>query len=133
LLFGNTQITFHASEGTKPFQLPSSRGRELLRRKSPDISCNTACLQFTNRSIDVLPDMTIGRSRECDIFLEDLAVSRLHATIKECDYAEYEIVDNRSATGTFVNGRSVKCHKLQEGDMIQIGNTTFNFRLPPHS
>ena len=138
LLFGNTQMTFYASEGTKPFQLPSSRGRELLIRKPPDTSSSGARLRFTNpqsnvHSIEILPDMTIGRSRECDIFLEDLTVSRLHATIKECDHAEYEIVDNHSATGTFVNGRPIKHHKLQDGDMIQIGNTTFNFCFPPHS
>jgi pSer/pThr/pTyr-binding forkhead associated (FHA) protein len=135
LLFGNTQMIFYASEGTKPFQLPSSRGRELLIGKAPEPSSSAiARLQFTNpqshvRSIEVLPDMTIGRSRECDIFLEDLTVSRLHATIKEYAYGEYEIVDNRSATGTFVNGHPVKCHRLQEGDIIQIGNTKFNFRL----
>jgi len=139
LLFGNTQMTFYASEGTKPFQLPSSRGRELLMGKAPDSSSSTiARLQFTNprssvRSIEVLPNLTIGRSRECDIFLEDLTVSRLHATIKECGHGEYEIVDNRSATGTFVNGDPVKRHRLQEGDIIQIGNTKFNFRLAPHS
>jgi len=139
LLFGNTQMIFYASEGTKPFQLPSSRGRELLVGKAPEHSSSAvARLQFTNphssvRSIEVLPDMTIGRSRECDIFLEDLAVSRLHATIKECAHGEYEIVDNRSATGTFINGRPVKRHRLQEGDMIQIGNTKFNFRLAPLS
>ena len=123
LLFGNTQMTFYASEGTKPFQLPCSRGRELLIQKPPDTSSSGARLRFTNlqsnvRSIEILPDMTIGRSRECDIFLEDLTVSRLHATIKECDHAEYEIVDNRSATGTFVNGRPIKRHKLQDGDVI---------------
>lgn len=138
LLFGNTQMTFHASEGTKPFQLASSRGRELLIRKSPDTSSSTARLQFTNpqtsvRSIEVLPDMTIGRSRECDIFLEDLTVSRVHATIKEYDHAVYEIVDNHSATGIFVNGRLIKRHRLQEGDLIQIGNTKFSFRLASHS
>ncbi|HEY4035078.1 MAG TPA: FHA domain-containing protein, partial [Ktedonobacteraceae bacterium] len=121
LLFGNTQMIFYASEGTKPFQLPSSRGRELLIGKAPEHSSSAiARLQFANpqssvRSVEVLPDMTIGRSRECDIFLEDLAVSRLHATIKECAHGEYEIVDNRSATGTFINGRPVKRHRLQEG------------------
>jgi pSer/pThr/pTyr-binding forkhead associated (FHA) protein len=139
LLFGNTYMIFHASEGTKPFQLPSSRGRELLIGKAPQSpSSAVACLQFTNpqsivHNIEVLPDMTIGRSRECNIFLEDLAVSRLHATIKEGTYGEYEIIDHRSATGTFVNGRPVKRHRLQEGDVIQIGNTTFTFRLAPPS
>jgi pSer/pThr/pTyr-binding forkhead associated (FHA) protein len=139
LLFGNTQMIFYACEATKPFQLPSSRGRELLIGKTSEPpSSAIARLQFANplsrvRSIEVLPDMTIGRSRECDIFLEDLAVSRLHATIKECAHGEYEIVDNCSATGTFVNGHPVSCHRLQEGDIIQIGNIKFNFRLTPHS
>ncbi len=135
LLFGNTQMTFYASEGTKPFQLASSRERELYIGRSPDPSASTiARLQFTNpqsslRSVDVLPDLTIGRSRECDIFLEDLSVSRLHATIKECGHGAYEIVDNHSATGTFVNGCHVNRHRLHDGDIVEIGNTTFAFRL----
>src|SRR3989440_5757024 len=134
LLFGNTQMIFYASEGTKPFQLPSSRGRELLIAKPPEPSSSAiARLQFTNpqsslRSIEVLPDMTIGRSRECDIFLEDLAVSRLHATIKELPGGGYEIEDHRSATGTYVNGLRIARYRLLEGDVVQIGSNTLTFR-----
>lgn len=73
--------------------------------------------------------MTIGRSRDCDIFLEDLAVSRLHATIRELSGGEYEVVDNRSATGTFVNGRPVTQCRLRDGDQLQIGVNRFIFRL----
>jgi pSer/pThr/pTyr-binding forkhead associated (FHA) protein len=73
--------------------------------------------------------MSIGRSRECDIFLEDLAVSRHHATIEENTSGEFEIIDNKSATGTLVNGRPVTRHRLQEGDIIQIGNTRFTFNV----
>lgn len=135
LQFGNTQMTFFANEGTRPFQLPSSRGRELHMGKTPAPDATLiARLQFTNnnssvRSIELLSGMTIGRSRECDIFLEDLTVSRHHATINEIAQGRYEIVDNRSATGTFVNGKPVMRCILNEGDQLQIGNTILVFRL----
>ncbi len=133
LYFGNTQMTFYANEGTRPFQLPSSRGRELQIGKVLDPQASAiARLQVVGphsnvQSIELLTGMTIGRSRECDIFLEDLAVSRHHATIQELAQRQYEIVDNRSATGTFINGRPVQRHTLQEGDVIQIGMTSFTF------
>jgi pSer/pThr/pTyr-binding forkhead associated (FHA) protein len=135
LRFGETQITFYANEGTRPFQLPSSRGRELLHARTPDPHSSTIARLYPVdgrsglRSFELLPDMTIGRSRECDIFLEDLAVSRLHATLRELSNGSYELIDNRSATGTFVNGRSVARQELREGDVIQIGSNSFTFRF----
>jgi pSer/pThr/pTyr-binding forkhead associated (FHA) protein len=135
LRFGATQITFYANEGTRPFQLPSSRGRELLHDRTPDPQSSSIARLYPVdgrsglRSFELLPDMTIGRSRECDIFLEDLAVSRLHATLRELSNGTYELIDNRSATGTFVNGQLVARQELHEGDVIQIGSNKFTFRL----
>lgn len=135
LSFGQTQMTFHANEGTRPFQLPSSRGKELYIGKVLDPqSTAIARLRLNDpqspiQSIELQSGMTIGRSRECDIFVEDLTVSRHHATIEEGTPGVYEIVDHKSATGTLVNGRPVKRHKLQEGDIIQIGNTRFTFNI----
>jgi pSer/pThr/pTyr-binding forkhead associated (FHA) protein len=135
LRFGATQITFYANEGTRPFQLPSSRGRELLQARIPDPHSTVIARLYPVdgrsglRSFELLPDMTIGRSRECDIFLEDLAVSRHHATLRELPNGAYELIDNRSATGTFVNGRSVARQELHEGDVIQIGSNSFTFRF----
>jgi pSer/pThr/pTyr-binding forkhead associated (FHA) protein len=133
LLFGGTHMTFYISEGTQPFQLPSSRGRELHMGKVPDAQTTPARLELvqTNQSlrdVELLSSMTIGRSRTCNIFLEDLTVSRLHATIKETDQGNYEIIDHHSATGTFVNGQAITQTILHEGDRIQIGNTQFLFR-----
>ncbi|MBO0784341.1 MAG: FHA domain-containing protein [Ktedonobacteraceae bacterium] len=126
VVFGNTDITFYASEGTRPFQLPMSRGRELLIGKPPSSS---ACLVRSDGGcIELLPHMTIGRSRECDIFLEDLTVSRLHATIRELENGEFELIDNHSATGIFINGYEMKHTVLQEGDVVQIGANRFIFR-----
>ena len=137
LLFGNTPMTFFANEGTRPFQLPSSRGRELLIGKTPDPQAAAVARLYrshprrggTASSIDLLPEMTIGRSRECDVFLEDLAVSRVHATIRELPDGTFEMVDNHSATGTFVNGKATARCVLHHGDVIQIGANQFTFRM----
>ncbi|HTK10371.1 MAG TPA: FHA domain-containing protein [Ktedonobacteraceae bacterium] len=135
LLFGHTTLIFYANEGTRPFQLPSSRGKELHIGKKPDPQAHIiARLEQQNtrtgilHSIELLSNMTIGRSRECDIFLEDLAVSRLHATMRELADGRFELIDNRSATGTFVNGQAIAQCILRAGDSIQIGASQFTFR-----
>jgi pSer/pThr/pTyr-binding forkhead associated (FHA) protein len=133
LRFGNTVITFYASEGTRPFQLPVSRRRELHMGRTSELLPPAYLEVINTRSlssyIELLPEMTIGRSRESSIFLEDLAVSRLHATIRELPSGDYELLDHRSATGTFVNGRAMARCVLRDGDEIQIGSTRFVFRL----
>ncbi|SRR6266581_1124638 len=134
LLFGNTRLTFFGHEGTRPFQLASSRGRELHIGKSPDPNSSTvtkldlASNRGFRRSFELLTEMTIGRSRECDIFLEDLAVSRLHATIRQLPNGGYEIEDHHSATGTFVNGMRITRYRLLEGDVVQVGSSRLTFR-----
>jgi pSer/pThr/pTyr-binding forkhead associated (FHA) protein len=75
-------------------------------------------------------ELSIGRSRESDIFLEDLAVSRLHAKILSLGNGNYALKDEGSANGTKVNGQLVNKHQtypLQEGDKIQLGQTVLVF------
>ncbi len=134
LLFGNTKLVFYGNEGTRPFQLASSRGHELhvMKRADPNSSAianfDLTTMRGTMRSYELLPEMTIGRSRECDIFLEDLAVSRLHATIHQLPNGGFEIEDHRSATGTFVNGLRITHYRLLEGDIVQVGSNMLTFR-----
>jgi pSer/pThr/pTyr-binding forkhead associated (FHA) protein len=134
LLFGNTELTFYSHEATRPFQQPSSRGRELHRGKTLDPHASTISkLDFTNTrgapmSFELQPEVTIGRSRECDIFLEDLAVSRLHATIRQLPDGRYELEDHRSVSGTFINGKAVSRCLLNEGDIVQIGKSKLTFK-----
>src|SRR5947199_5807332 len=137
LLFGNTELTFYSHEATRPFQQPSSRGRELHIGKTLDPTASTiGKLDFTNTrgapmSFELQPEVTIGRSRQCDIFLEDLAVSRLHATIRQLPDGRYELEEHRSATGTFVNGMPITRYQLLEGDVVQIGSSKLAFRRTP--
>jgi hypothetical protein len=64
--------------------------------------------------------LTIGRSPECDIVLDDRQVSRFHArVIWRQDH--YEIQDLGSKNGTHLNGRHViGTQPLRDGDEIQI-------------
>jgi hypothetical protein len=74
--------------------------------------------------------LSIGRSRESDIFLEDLALSRLHASIITTGNGSYTLQDKGSANGTKVNGQPVRKNHpylLCSGDKIQLGQTVLAF------
>jgi FHA domain/zinc-ribbon domain len=62
----------------------------------------------------------IGRSPESDVFLDDVTVSRAHATLVRDD-SGYTIEDGGSLNGTYVNRRRVERAKLEDGDEVQIG------------
>lgn len=80
------------------------------------------------RNYEIRKDrITIGRSRESDIFLEDLAVSRTHTSINHQPNGRYQLRDENSANGTMVNGQRVSDHMLEDGDKIQVGQTVLVF------
>jgi two-component system, cell cycle response regulator len=62
----------------------------------------------------------IGRSSECEIWLNDDGVSRRHALIAFEDGAHI-VRDTESANGTFVGGQRVDSAVLRDGDLIQFG------------
>jgi pSer/pThr/pTyr-binding forkhead associated (FHA) protein len=72
--------------------------------------------------------LTIGRSRDSDIFLEDLAVSRLHATVFRDTTGQYIVRDENSANGTTVNGMRIGEQPLNENDEIALGQTVLVFQ-----
>jgi hypothetical protein len=64
--------------------------------------------------------MTIGRSPEAEVFLDDVTVSRNHALLVRRRDGLY-IDDLGSLNGTYVNRRRIESHKLVDGDELQIG------------
>jgi Protein of unknown function (DUF3662)/FHA domain len=64
----------------------------------------------------------LGRSKECDIPIDDANISRRHAEIRREDGA-FWIVDLESTNGIEVNGRRVQRTKLLNQDRIVIGRT----------
>jgi pSer/pThr/pTyr-binding forkhead associated (FHA) protein len=64
--------------------------------------------------------VTIGRTPDNDIVLDNRGVSRRHAQIEFGDNQSV-IIDNESLNGTFVNSRRVSEEVLKENDAITIG------------
>jgi FhaA, N-terminal domain/FHA domain len=72
---------------------------------------------------------TIGRSRECDVVLEDAGISRLHAELRPVADG-WSLRDLGSTNGVVVNGRRIRDGVLvREGDRIELGSTEVSFEL----
>jgi pSer/pThr/pTyr-binding forkhead associated (FHA) protein len=69
----------------------------------------------------------IGRSPECDIFLDDVTVSRKHALLVRGSDGGYTIEDQGSLNGTFLNKRRIDSARLENGDELQIGKYRLTF------
>ncbi len=65
--------------------------------------------------------LSVGRSPHCDLFLNDMTVSRMHATLARTP-SGYVISDEHSFNGVWVNNESVdEPRLLVTGDVMQIG------------
>lgn len=73
---------------------------------------------------------TAGRHPEADIFLDDVTVSRRHAEVTR-DRTAFEIIDQRSLNGTYVDGERVDRAALHNGAEVRIGKFRFNFFASP--
>jgi hypothetical protein len=72
---------------------------------------------------------TIGRSRDCDIVLDDVGISRRHAEIRP-GAGDWTVADLGSTNGVRVNGRTLRsAQALQPGDHVELGSTEIVFEL----
>ena len=70
--------------------------------------------------------VVLGRSREADVRVADVNVSRRHAEVRQ-EGAGYWIVDLGSTNGLEVNGKRVDRARLRDGDRITLGATEVVF------
>jgi FHA domain-containing protein len=70
----------------------------------------------------------VGRSRDCDIVLEDANVSRRHAEFRPGDEG-WTIKDLGSTNGVVVEGRQVRESALRGGERIELGTSEIRFEL----
>jgi len=69
---------------------------------------------------------TIGRSPDCEIFLDDVTVSRKHAVLVEHD-SSFIVEDQGSLNGTFLNRSRIESAPLGDGDELQVGKYRLTF------
>lgn len=88
-----------------------------IAKKSPDEKVNDDESSADNiGSFKRLPDLV----------LDDTAISRLHAMVFH-DSNGAGILDLVSKNGTYVNGEEVESKSLQEGDLVEVGNSKMVF------
>ncbi len=73
-------------------------------------------------------DNTIFGREKADIIITDAEVSATHCQIQNID-DRYHIFDMNSSNGTYLNGERIVKAKLNEGDVIEVGKTSFRFAL----
>ncbi|HVA70221.1 MAG TPA: FHA domain-containing protein [Acidimicrobiales bacterium] len=75
--------------------------------------------------VDVETGVTIGRSGECDLSLQDSFLSSRHARVAN-DEGDLSIEDLGSTNGTYVNQELVRGRvHLERGDVVQVGGVLF--------
>jgi hypothetical protein len=70
--------------------------------------------------------MSIGRTPDAAVFLDDVTVSRNHALLVRRQDGHY-VDDLGSLNGTYVNRRRIESHRLADGDEIQIGKYKLSY------
>jgi len=68
----------------------------------------------------------IGRDPECEILIDNIGISRRHATIERAN-DDYVLTDLKSHNGTFVRGQRIYHHQLNDGDEFFIGKYSLQF------
>jgi Protein of unknown function (DUF3662)/FHA domain len=86
-----------------------------------------ALLKVGGKSHQIPPDgAVLGRSRDCEVTIEDPNVSRRHAEIR-LDNGTWSIMDLGSTNGIEINGERVREARLETGDRILLGRTEVVF------
>jgi pSer/pThr/pTyr-binding forkhead associated (FHA) protein len=111
--------------------LPLLGARLLSKTIDPDLALRGPYLALgggaDTRLLRLDRDIThIGRGPDAEIRLEDHRVSRDHAILVRHG-RHLRLLDNRSANGTFVNGRRIVAITLSEGDVIDVGPVRMQF------
>jgi pSer/pThr/pTyr-binding forkhead associated (FHA) protein len=108
----------------------SARVREPLEDAQARRPLPRAMLAVGARRLLVAPaGATVGRSRDCDIVLEDAGISRRHAEIRPGPDG-WTIADLGSTNGVLLNGKRVSgTHPLAPGDRLELGSTQITFEV----
>jgi hypothetical protein len=116
--------------GTKVFAPPPSPTAAVSAAEAQELGLAheaRARLNVAGKPYELSRDVVVlGRSRECDITLDDANVSRRHAEVRR-ENGNWFIVDLGSTNGIEVNGKRTDRAKLEHDDRILLGRTEVTF------
>jgi hypothetical protein len=104
-----------------------TRSRAIRRRLAPF----GHYLAFTDQGEEWLVPLDsnvthVGRGLAAGVRVEEQRVSRTHAVVVRHGH-HTRLLDNRSANGTFVNGRRIVATNIADGDVIRIGPVVMRY------
>lgn len=88
--------------------------------------------EFNDGRIELTRDdlpVVLGRSRKCDITIDDSLLSRNHSEIRINEAGRIEIRDMESTNLTIVNDHDIDVHELLNGDVILLGETKIHVEM----
>ena len=107
----------------------AQRVAEPLAQRAPARTQRALLVYDGKRLVVGTAGVTIGRSRGCDIVIDDPNVSRKHAEVRPRG-GSWVITDLGSTNGSIVNGRRIdRSEVIQAGDEIEIGTSVIAFEV----
>jgi len=128
---GSEELPLPLPTADVPAQTMIYRAPEPLvpEEPAPAPERETVTLTVAGRRHEVTSSrVVIGRSREADIRVSDVNISRRHAEVRQ-EGAGYWIVDLGSTNGLEVNGKRTERARLRDGDRVLLGSTEIVFGL----
>jgi hypothetical protein len=124
----------HGIDAARPFVVDSyslldhrTREQTIPERDAPAGRYLSLEDDGTRRLLPLCRPIThIGRGLVADVRLEDPHVSRRHAIVALRGEG-VRVLDDRSANGTFVNGRPVTVAHLADGDVVRVGRAVLRY------
>lgn len=112
----------------------SGRTDDPLARQSADgAPTGGVVLEFSHEAVEqsswtMNRQLTlVGRSHQCPVRLTAPGVSRFHCSLLRTPTGVWA-VDLQGRGGIVVNGASVRCRRIDDGDQLQIGSVLIRFR-----
>ncbi len=138
--FGIQTRISHPDEGEEEEQAQPEHGRTMVysaagRVAQPleeraRVESRSVLLRYEGRRMRIGPDgATLGRSRQCEVVIDDANVSRQHAEIRPRG-GSWVLTDLGSTNGSSLNGRRIVGPEvLKPGDEIELGTSVVTFEL----
>jgi diguanylate cyclase (GGDEF)-like protein len=97
-----------------------------IKVAAPATACNAILTVLTGLSAGRIfsvgfDDLTVGRSHDCEVRLDDQGISRRHCRFRRAEDDSCFVEDLGSTNGTYVNGKRIEGVRLDPGDRVQIG------------
>lgn len=122
----------HTLERTLTIQLPSAGSDDLSAELA---ACSFMLVGPNTLSAGIESPVTIGRSRRCDVRIDNDSVSKVHASVVfDQTRSAYMLVDENSRNGSRVNGTQLSpgiASPLYAGAQVAFGDAVFVFIDPP--